>query len=57
MTYNRADDTIAEVEWIAGTDTAESIARRLGYRRLRGLLEMLREHGRPDLALRLRGIA
>lgn len=50
-------DLIAEVEWIAGTDTAESITRRLGYSRPRTLFDTLARSGRWDLVQRLRGMA
>ena len=47
----KAAVVIAEVEWLAGTDTAESIARRVGYRSTESLARVLRKHGRHDLAL------
>lgn len=50
-------DLIAEVEWIAGTDTAESITRRLGYSRPGTLFDTLARSGRWDLVQRLRGMA
>ena len=55
MTANRnlAPDLIEDVEWIIGTDSPDSIARRLGYKRVRTLRDMLHRHGRPDLATQL----
>ena len=44
---------IEDVEWIIGTDSPESIAVRLGYRRLDTLQSSLRKWGRADLADRL----
>ena len=44
---------IEDVEWIIGTDSPESIAVRLGYRRLDTLQTSLRKWGRADLADRL----
>ena len=44
---------IEDVEWIIGTDSPESIAERLGYRRLDTLQSSLRKWGRADLADRL----
>ena len=55
MTANRnpAPDLIEDVEWIIGTDSPDSIARRLGYKRVKVLRELLHRNGRPDLATRL----
>ena len=44
---------IEDVVWIIGTDSPESIAERLGYRRLDTLQSSLRKWGRADLADRL----
>ena len=49
----RQQAVIEDVEWIIGTDSPESIAVRLGYRRLNNLLTALRRWGRADLADRL----
>ena len=51
MTHQQV--VIEDVEWIIGTDSPESIAVRLGYRRLNNLLTALRRWGRADLADRL----
>ena len=44
---------IEDVEWLLGTDSPESIARRLGYANERNLVDLLRRWGRPDLAARM----
>lgn len=48
---------VTEVEHLAGSDSAENIARRLGYGSARTLDQLLHRAGRPDLARRLQGRA
>lgn len=40
---------IEDVEWIIGTDSPESVARRLGYANADNLSRLLYRWGRPDL--------
>lgn len=44
------DYLIGEVEFLAGTDSPHSIARRLGYSQTQYLARVLVRYGRPDLA-------
>ncbi len=46
-------DKYAEFEWIAGTDTWDNIATRLGHPDIRRLREWLRRHGHDDWADRI----
>ena len=49
----RRDLVIEDVEWLAGTDHPDSIARRLGYRNGDSLTKKLRIWGQHDLVARL----
>lgn len=48
--YNKAADVVPEVEFLLATDTAEHIARRLGYVSPEGLGRALQRADRLDLA-------
>lgn len=52
-TLHTRQHVIEDLEWIIGTDSPESVAERLGYRRLDTLQSSLRKWGRADLADRL----
>lgn len=45
--------TIENVEFLLGTDSPESIARRLGYKSAKNLSCVLYRAGRPDLGRRI----
>lgn len=48
---------IEDVEWLLGTDSPASIARRVGYKDVSDLIGRLaNKAGRPDLADRLRSV-
>lgn len=49
------DELVAEVTHLIGTDTADSIARRLGYTTLDNLMTRLRRDGHQHLVNRLAG--
>lgn len=44
---------ISELEFLLGTDNAESLASRLGYKNLKSLRQMVDHAGREDLSQRL----
>ena len=46
-------ERVAEVEWLAGTDTLENIAFRLGWPSREHMLDHLKYKGYPELADRL----
>ena len=50
---SRRDQVIEDVEWLAGTDHPDNIARRLGYRNGDSLTRQLWNWGQRDLAARL----
>ena len=50
---SRRDQVIEDVEWVAGTDHPDNIARRLGYCDGDSLNKQLRNWGQRDLAARL----
>ena len=50
---SRRDQVIEDVEWVAGTDHPDNIARRLGYRNGDSLTKQLWNWGQRDLAARL----
>lgn len=45
----RRAERIEDLEWIAGTDTTESVARRLGYASVGSLIRTVARWDRPDL--------
>ena len=49
----RREQVIEDVEWIAGFDHPDNIARRLGYRNGVSLVTQLQYWGRHDLATRV----
>ena len=49
----RRQAVIEDVEWVAGTDHPDNIARRLGYSNGDSLSKQLRNWGRHDLATRV----
>ena len=49
----RANAVIEDVQWIIGTDSPESIARRVGYSSVSSLTRSLTGWGERELALRL----
>ena len=49
----RREQVIEDVEWIAGFDHPDNIARRLGYRNGVSLVTQLQHWGRYDLAERV----
>ena len=49
----RRDQVIEDVEWIAGFDHPDNIARRLGYSSEHSLTAQLQHWGRHDLATRV----
>ena len=49
----RRQAVIEDVEWVAGTDHPDNIARRLGYSGGDSLSKQLRNWGQRDLAARL----
>ena len=50
---SRRDLVLEEVQWLAGTDHPDNIARRLGYRNGDSLTKQLWNWGQRDLAARL----
>ena len=50
----RREYIVGEVEFLVGTDTTDSLARRLGYTDADMLIEMMRQWDRPDLVVSLR---
>lgn len=50
---SRRDQVIEDVEWIAGYDHPDNIARRLGYSSEHSLTAQLQHWGRHDLATRV----
>ena len=50
---SRRDLVLEDVEWLAGTDHPDNIARRLGYRNGDSLTKQLWNWGQRDLAARL----
>ena len=49
----RRDQVIEDVEWLAGTDHPDNLARRLGYKSGVSLVTQLQHWRRYDLAARL----
>ena len=49
----RRDLVLEEVQWLAGTDHPDNLARRLGYSNGDSLSKQLRNWGRHDLAARV----
>lgn len=50
---SRRDQVIEDVEWVAGTDHPDNIARRLGYSSEHSLTAQLQHWGQRDLVARL----
>ena len=50
---SRRDLVLEDVEWLAGTDHPDNIARRLGYRNGDSLTKQLWNWGQRDLVARL----
>ena len=50
---SRRDQVIEDVEWIAGFDHPDNVARRLGYRNGDSLTKQLWNWGQRDLVARL----
>ena len=50
---SRRDQAIEDVEWVAGTDHPDNLARRLGYKSGVSLVTQLQHWRRYDLAARL----
>jgi len=48
----RTREIVEDLEWIIGTDSPESIAKRLGYGEPQSLMKALRRAGRHDLSQR-----
>lgn len=49
----RREQKLEDAEWIIGTDSAENVAVRLGYKDVANLAQVLKRWGRTDLVERL----
>jgi len=49
----RREQKLEDAEWIIGTDSAENVATRLGYKDVANLVQVLKRWGRTDLVERL----